>query len=65
LSGTLISTAQQARAIEYLRESITALATAVLNNTAIVFGTKLASTQLKGLEQQSYTGLVQRKKDRF
>ena len=56
---------QQAHAVKYLYEQITAVTAAVSNESLAAFGAQFSSSQLLGLEQRSYARLVQSKKDRF
>lgn len=56
---------QQAHAVKYLYEQITAVTAAVSNESLAAFGGQFSSSQLLGLEQRSYARLVQSKKDRF
>lgn len=56
---------QQAHAVKYLHEQITAVTAALSNESSGAFGGQFSSNQLLGLEQRSYARLVQSKKDRF
>jgi hypothetical protein len=60
-----VSAVQQARAVKYLREQITAVTAALSNGGLTAFGGQFSSNQLLGLEQRSYARQVQSKKDRF
>jgi hypothetical protein len=56
---------QLSHAVKYLLEQITAVTAALSNESLAAFGGQFSSNQLRGLEQRSYSRLVQSKKDRF